>query len=160
MIGQWTSWTDWSDCFVNPLDKYMSVSSRTRSCLCENCTIFCNGPTFERKKCADIGHCRRLDANVSPVLTSCVTQWQSITKTCVCPPLEICIWVKRPLIYASLGGELKISVDGTEIGTYPDGTTKVENYCPDSGTVSENSLVTFDAVQNDQVCLNRFLTVL
>ena len=86
VIAQWTSWTDWSDCFVNPLNKYMSVSSRTRSCLCDDCTIYCTGPTVERKKCADIGHCRQYDQTATLKSTSCpISKWSFMTEACTCP---------------------------------------------------------------------------
>ena len=85
MIGQWESWTDWSDCFLNPLDKFMTVSTRSRACLCDNCTIYCNGPTVERKKCADIGHCRRLDEVATQKIRSCLSEWDQITNDCECP---------------------------------------------------------------------------
>ena len=87
MIGQWESWNDWSDCFLNPFDKFMTVSTRNRTCLCDNCTIYCNGPTVERKKCADIGHCRGLGEIATQTIRSCVSNWDKIANDCQCPPL-------------------------------------------------------------------------
>ena len=86
VIGQWESWTDWSDCFLNPLDKFMTVSTRSRTCQCDNCTIYCNGPTVERKKCADLGHCRGLDEVATQKIRSCLSEWDQITNDCECPP--------------------------------------------------------------------------
>ena len=57
--------------------------------------------------------------------------------------------MKRPFIYASHGGELKIHIDGTEIATYPDSHFVPETYC--SAEIQYGSLITFDAVTNDRV---------
>ena len=62
---------------------------------------------------------------------------------------EVCFIVKRPFIYASHGGELKIHVDGTEIATYPDNHFSEERYCP--AKISEGAFITFDAVTNQRV---------
>ena len=62
---------------------------------------------------------------------------------------EVCLIVKRPFVYASHGGELKIHVDGCEIATYPDQHFSEERYCP--AQIQEGALITFDAVTNDQV---------
>ena len=49
-------------------------------------TIYCNGPKIERKKCSDIGHCRRLGENSPQKITTCaVSFWSEITKDCTCP---------------------------------------------------------------------------
>ena len=62
---------------------------------------------------------------------------------------EICFIVKRPFIYASQGGELKIHIDGTELATYPDAIFTEERYCSDD--IQYGALITFDAVTNDRV---------
>ena len=62
---------------------------------------------------------------------------------------EVCFIVYRPFVYSSHGGELKIHIDGTEIATYPDGHFKEETYC--QAEISDSALITFDAVENDQV---------
>ena len=82
MIAQWTSWTD---CVVTSLDQYMSASNRTRSCRCENCMIYCFGPTVERRKCAEIEHCRQQVSTASVKSTSCpVSKWHLMIEACTC----------------------------------------------------------------------------
>ena len=128
--------------------------------------------------CADIGHCRQQDKTALFKSTSCpVSNWHLMIESCTCPPSigipyslyrianrrisksleiliilsfsEVCFIVKRPFIYASHGGELKIHIDGTEIATYPDNHFGEERYCPEQ--IQDGALITFDAVTNDQV---------
>ena len=121
--------------------------------------------------CADIGHCRQQDKTALFKSTSCpVSNWHLMIESCTCPSSigipnrrisksleiliilsisEVCFIVKRPFIYASHGGELKIHIDGTEIATYPDGHFSEERYCPEQ--IQDGALITFDAVTNDQV---------
>ena len=63
---------------------------------------------------------------------------------------DVCLLVKRPFVYASHGGELKIYVDGIQIATYPDGIFQEKIYCPQN--IQYGDLVTFEAVTNDRVC--------
>ena len=61
--------------------------------------------------------------------------------------------VKRPFIYGSHGGELKIHIDGNEIATNPDGGFNLVKYGPEY--IADGALITFDAVTNDQVILTK-----
>ena len=63
--------------------------------------------------------------------------------------------MKRPLTYGSHGGELKIHLNGVEIGTYPDDNFTLVSFCQES--IQDDALITFDAVTNDQVIFSRIL---
>ena len=85
VIAYWAEWTSWSDCQIFKINKNVKISQvgwksfprliniscsveldwiwfsnhykRTRSCECNNCTVYCNGKAFERKICGYVNAC-------------------------------------------------------------------------------------------------------
>ena len=50
VYGYWASWQDWSDCTT---DGYIGMSSRIRrrSCVCDQCHVYCGTRREEIEKC-------------------------------------------------------------------------------------------------------------
>ena len=47
VYGEWGDWNQWSDCSSTEI----SYRTRTRSCDCVNCTVFCGGKSKEKEFC-------------------------------------------------------------------------------------------------------------
>ena len=58
---------------------FSNHNKRTRSCECNNCTVYCNGKAFERKICGYVNSCEN-DAQ-------CVTASASATSASIADPL-------------------------------------------------------------------------
>ena len=97
MIARWSPWTVWSECKFFRINQNVKISQvcflnlkktsqirleafgfsktpikRTRSCECDNCTIYCTGKSFERKICGYKNECELGNEenclNLSPTL--------------------------------------------------------------------------------------------
>ena len=52
VYGRWTEWENWETCKIFPIDRSRKFSTRTRTCVCDNCNNYCVGKDTERKICS------------------------------------------------------------------------------------------------------------